>query len=213
MFVTSLNVMFSYRFPLFISRILTEVEEPALRDADSCACERRKSQQPKMHWQKPKGMVISYYRKHRSASFIYIYNYCAWGALSERERERERESEIERESRKWRHHCCAKIGDEFTLPLPKIRTIGDKFTLSLAPKIRSFVSPFTLPVSRFLNGHHCSAETRNEFTLSAAKTFRPLCSDSLKWLEPCDDWSKNRRQMIKSCPVPYFSFHRKKESN
>ena len=31
------------------------------------------------------------------------------------EREREREIQTERERRKWRHHCRAKIGDEFTL--------------------------------------------------------------------------------------------------
>ena len=37
--------------------------------------------------------------------------YCAWGALGERE--------IQRERRQWRHHCRAKIGDEFTLPLAK----------------------------------------------------------------------------------------------
>ena len=38
----------------------------------------------------------------------------------------------------------------------------------------------TLPVSPFLNGHHCGAEIRNEFTLSVAKKFHPLCSKSLK---------------------------------
>ena len=37
--------------------------------------------------------------------------------------ERERERDTDRQRRKWRHHCRAKIGDEFTLPLPKIRTI------------------------------------------------------------------------------------------
>ena len=41
-----------------------------------------------------------------------------------------------------------------------------------------------------INGHHCGAETRNEFT--PAKTFRPLCSDSLKWHKPCDEWSKTQ---------------------
>ena len=72
-------------------------------------------------------------------------------------------------------------------PLPKIRAIGKEFTLSLAENSHFFVSPFTLPVSPFFNGHHCGAETRNEFTLSVAKTFRPLCSDSPKWRAPCNE--------------------------
>ena len=67
----------------------------------------------------------------------------------ERERKRERERERERERRTWRHHCRAKIGDEFTLSFDKIRTIGDKFTLSLAmPKIHTFrFSPHTSRLS------------------------------------------------------------------
>ena len=36
-------------------------------------------------------------------------------------------------------------------------------------KFALFVPPFTLPVSTFLNGHHCTAEIGNEFTLSVAK--------------------------------------------
>ena len=91
---------------------------------------------------------------------------------------RERERERYRERRKWRHHCSAKIGDEFTLilaknshnwrwaytfPCQKFAKIGDEFTLTLAKnshnwrwaytfpcqKFALFVSPFTLPVSPF----------------------------------------------------------------
>ena len=51
--------------------------------------------------------VCMYYRKRGSAS------YARW------ERERERERERYRDRRKWRHHCQAKIGDEFTLSLAK----------------------------------------------------------------------------------------------
>ena len=46
-------------------------------------------------------------------------------------------------------------------------------------KFALFVSPFTLPISPFLNGHHCGAEICNEFSLSVAKKIRLLCSDSL----------------------------------
>ena len=39
--------------------------------------------------------------------------------LGERERDTERERERKRDGRKWRHHCRAKIGDEFTLSRAK----------------------------------------------------------------------------------------------
>ena len=46
--------------------------------------------------------------------------YCAWGAWGGRERERERDTERASERRRWRHHCRAKIGDEFcTFPCQK----------------------------------------------------------------------------------------------
>ena len=82
------------------------------------------------------------------------------------------------------------------------------------PKIPLFVSPFTLPVSPFLNGHHCGAEIRNEFTPSVAKKIRPLCSDSLlKGASRAMSHRKPKTQMIKSCPVLFCSSHRKNESN
>ena len=78
---------------------------------------------------------------------------------------------------------------------------------NLAP----FVSP-TLPVSPFLNGRHCGAEIRNEFTFSVAKTFRPLCSNSLKWREPCGERSKTQDK--NSNPAQsYCSSLRKNEIN
>ena len=50
------------------------------------------------------------YRKRRSASYI----------VREVHSVRERDTERERERRKWRHHCRAKIGDEFcTSPCQK----------------------------------------------------------------------------------------------
>ena len=91
-----------------------------------------------------------YYRKRGSASYI------VREVLSVRERDTDRERE--RQRRKWRHHCRAKIGDEFTLSLAKIRTfardgsdvlivalkikIGDEFIIapfvSILPKFRAF---------------------------------------------------------------------------
>ena len=86
-----------------------------------------------------------YYRKRGSASYI------VREVLSVRERDTERE----RERRKWRHHCRAKIGNEFTLSLAKNSHFS--FLPSHFP---------SLPSRR---GHHCGAEIRNEFTLSIAK--------------------------------------------
>ena len=67
-----------------------------------------------------------------------------------------REREIHRERQKWRHHCRAKIGDEFTRSLAKFRTWLWVYTFP-CQKFALFVSPFTLPISPFL---YCGAEIR-----------------------------------------------------
>ena len=87
----------------------------------------------------------------------------------ERERERERYRERKRDRRKWRHHCRAKIGDEFTLSHAKNSHNCCEFTLSLAKK-----SHFSLLPSHFLS-HHCGAEIHT----CLCQKIRPLCSDSL----------------------------------
>ena len=88
----------------------------------------------------------------------------------ERERDTERERERERERRKWTSSFLAlKIGDEFTLPFAKIRTIGDEFTLSLAKNSHFSFLPSHFPSLPSRRGHHCGAEIRNEFTPSVAK--------------------------------------------
>ena len=124
-----------------------------------------------------------------------------------RERERERERERGRERRKWRHHCHAKIGDEFTLSLattlPKIRTWRWVYTFPCR-KFALFDSPFTLPTSPFLNGHHCGAEIRNEFSLSVAKKISPslfrlsqvarLFFPSKKWIKLIPKTIGNRKR-------------------
>ena len=62
----------------------------------------------------------------------------------------------------------------------------------LCQKFALFVSPFTLPISSFLNGHHCGAEIRNGFSLSVAKKFRSLSSDSqvARLFFPLKKWIK-----------------------
>ena len=95
-----------------------------------------------------------YYRKRGSASYI------VREVLSVRERERE----IQRE----------KDGSDVTIfglqlainlhfPLPKIRTIGDELTHSLAKNSQFSFPPSHFPSLPSRRGHHCGAEIRNEF--------------------------------------------------
>ena len=148
-----------------------------------------------------------YYRKRGSASYIVREVLLV--------RERQREIQRKRDRRKWRHHCRAKIGDEFTLPLPKIRTIGDELTLSLAKSSHFSFLPSHFPSLPSRKGHHSGAEIRNEFTLSIAINFFALrlCSPLFQMARAARRVIENPRQMIKSCPVLFCSFHRKTESN
>ena len=94
----------------------------------------------------------------------------------------ERERDTDRERRKWVTIVALKLAMNLHFPLPKIRTIGDELTLSLAKKHFSFL-PSHFPSLPSRRGHHGGAEIRNEFTLSIAKIFFALrlCSPSFKW--------------------------------
>ena len=113
--------------------------------------------------QDPPSLV--YYRKRGSASYI------VREVLSVRERERYRERDGSDVT-----NVALKLAMNLHLsdPLPKIRTIGDEVTLSLA-KIRTFL-PSHFPSLPSRKGHHCGAEVRNESTraLSIAKHFFAL---------------------------------------
>ena len=86
-------------------------------------------------------------------------------------------------------------------------------TLSLAKNSHFSFLPSHFPSNPLRRGYLCGAEIRNEFTLSVAKKYLPVGSDSLKWREPRDEWSKTQNKMIGSSPVLYRSSHRKNESN
>ena len=58
--------------------------------------------------------------------------------------------------------------------VPKIRTIGDELTLSLAKNSHFSFLPSHFPSLPSRRGHHCGAEIRNDFTLSIAKNFFAL---------------------------------------
>ena len=95
-------------------------------------------------------------------------------------------SESERERRKWRHHCRAKTGDEFTLSLAQNSHLAMILHFPL-PKIRTF--RFSLHTSRLTLLKWSPLWRWNSqwvFTLRhSAKKFRLLSSDSLKWR----DWT------------------------
>ena len=106
-----------------------------------------------------------YYRKRGSASYI------VREVLSVRERERE----IQREKDGSDVTIVAlKLAMNSHFPLPKIRTIGDELTLSLAKNSHFSFLPSHFPSLPSRRGHHCGAEIRNEFTLSIAKFFFAL---------------------------------------
>ena len=107
-----------------------------------------------------------YYRKRGSASYI------VREVRSVRERERERETDGSGVT-----IVALKLAMSLHFPLPKIRTWRGVYTFH-CEKFAPFVSPFTYPISPFLNGHHCGADIRNEFSLSVAKNF-PLSLPTL----------------------------------
>ena len=107
--------------------------------------------------------------------------------------EREREIQTDRERRKWRHHCRAKIGDEFTLSLAKNSHNWRWAYTFPCQKFALFVSPFTLPVSPFTERSPLWRwNSQWVHTFHCQKFFRPLCSPSFKWHEPRDGWSKTQ---------------------
>ena len=89
----------------------------------------------------------------------------------ERERERYREREIDGSDVTI---VALKLAMNLHYPLPKIRTIGDEPTLSLAKNSRFSFLPSHCPSLPSRRGHHGGAEIRNEFTLSIAKNFFAL---------------------------------------
>ena len=164
-------------------------------------------------WNEPLSSVVGlmgwYYRKRGSASYIVREVL----SVRERERYRQRERETERDGSDVTI-VALKLAMNLHFPLPKIRTIGDELTLSLANN-----SHFSFLLSHFPSlpsrrGHHGGAEIRNEFTLSIAKNFFALrlCSPSFKWHEPRDEWSKTQDKWSNPAQS-HFSSHRKTESN
>ena len=133
---------------------------------------------------------------------ILCVRYFRW----ERERERDTDRERDRERRKWRHHCRAKIGDEFTLSLAK-NSHNWRWAYTFAcQKFALFVSPFTLPVSLFAErSPWWRWNSQWVHTFHCQKFFRPQALFPLfQMARAARRVIENPRQMIKSCPVPFF---------
>ena len=89
--------------------------------------------------------------------------------LSVRERERYRERERDRDGSDVT--IVARLAMNSHFHLPKIRTIGDELTLSLAKNSHFSFLPSHFPSLPSRRGHHCGAQIRNEFTLSPMPKF------------------------------------------
>ena len=175
-----------------------------------------KWREPRDEWSKTQDKwsnpAQSYYRKRGSAS--YIVREVLSVRESERERDTDRERERERERRKWRHHCHAKIGDEFTLSLAKNSHNWRWAYTFPCQNFALFVSPFTLPVSPFTErSPWWRWNSQWVHTSHCQNFFRPQALFPLfQMARAARGVIENPRQMIKSCPV-LFSSHRKNESN
>ena len=127
--------------------------------------------------------------------------------LSVRERERERDTDRERERDGSDVTIVAlKLAMNLHFPLPKIRTIGDELTLSLAKNSHFSFLPSHFPSLPSRRGHHCGAEIRNEFTLSVAKKFfalfvPPLSNSTSR--ATSDRKPKTNDQILRS-PILFF---------
>ena len=151
-------------------------------------------------------VVILYYRKRGSASYI------VREVLLVRERERDTDRQRERDGSDVTI-VALKLAMNLHFPLPKIRTVGDELTLSLAKNSHFSFLPSHFPSLPLRRGHHCGADIRNEFTLSIAKKIFALFVPPLSNGTSRATSDRNPRQMIKSCPVLFCSSHRKTESN
>ena len=156
----------------------------------------------------------SYYRKRGSASYI------VREVLLVRERERERDTEREREREREREIdgsdvtiVALKLAMNLHFPLPKIRTIGDELTLSLAK-----ISHFSFLPSHFPSLPSWRGSVALKFAMSSHFPLPKIFSPS-GFVPPLSNGTsratsdRKPKTKIKSCPILFWSSHRKTESN
>ena len=118
------------------------------------------------------------------------------------ERERDTERERDRDGSDVTIFAL-KLAMNLHSPSPKIRTIGNELTLSLAKNSHFSFLPSHLPSLPSRRGHHCGAEIRNEFTLSIAKSVFALFVPPLSNGTSRDEWSKTQDNWSNPAQ-PYF---------
>ena len=126
-------------------------------------------------------------------------------------RERDTEREIERDGSDVTIFAL-KLAMNLHFPLPKIRTIGNELTLSLAKNSHFSFLPSHFPSLPSRRGH-----VALKFAMSShfplPKFFSPSLFPLIQMARAARRVIENPRQMIKSWPVLFCSSHRKNESN
>ena len=146
----------------------------------------------KSHWE----CTSRYYRKRGSASYI------VREVHSVRERERYRERERERERRKWRHHCRAKIGDEFWTGM-SVNTKMEHRTLAWVLVINERARFFSVYLDSMQDRRveeglfHC-----RRLQYRGVKQEIPQTSLVLKCFKGSVEWSRHERHFCSL--LPYF---------
>ena len=145
---------------------------------------------------------------------ILCVRYFRWERERER-RERERDTDRQRERDGSDVTIVAlKLAMNLHFPLPKLRTIGDELTLSLAKNSHFSFLPSHFPSLPFAErSPWWRWNSQWVHTFHCQKCFRPQALFPLfQKARAARRVIENPRQMIKSCPV-LFSSHRKNESN
>ena len=123
---------------------------------------------------------------------------CVRYARCERERGGGGGGGRDRDRRKWRHHCRAEIGDEFTLSLAKNSHL-------LLPSHFSFLPSqmVTIVVLKFAMSSHFPLPNNSHPLFRLSQTARRVIEDPRKMVEyawPILDCSSHRKKWIKLIP-------------
>ena len=128
-------------------------------------------------------------------------------------RERERYREIERDGSDVTIFAL-KLAMNLYFPLPKVRTIGNELTLSLAKNSHFSFLPSHFPSLPSRRGHVAlKFAMSSHFPDPKPKIFSPSLFPLIQMARAARRVIENPRQMIKSWPVLFCSSHRKNESN
>ena len=178
---------------------------PRTNAPDWSACITVRATAQLVQWCADQDLRICYYRKRGSASYIVREVLLV--------REREREIQTDRDGSDVTI-VALKLAMNLHFPCQKFAQLAMSLHFPL-PKFALFVSPFTLPVSPFMErSPWWRWNSQWVHTFHCQKFFRPQALFPLfQMARAARRVIENPRQMIKSCPVLFCSSHRKTESN